>query len=310
MADYSAFSPEIRPWLQKVWKEKGQIEQVVRTYDKKRGLQAGRAEGAGQVYDRYNDPAVNKQETLEFREFMGDAIGLSDSYNIVLAPQGGEWAPHNFYHFGENPRAGKGLWRVYAHVKSPRSKNWMPTAEYCLTLMRKGEERDVEKFKVAGPGMSDNRGDQIVIWVNSEAAKDSMLKQLQTFSNFDGNPPPGIKQISPGLGWGKEPTAQDNASPAVDEVSGTSNHSFGSYLSGVIYMALEQSWKKTEDSYVEELTEFFLNVGIDPAKPHLLRTISWDELKQMAGVTNAKVVTSGIGKQTTVFTDKTSPFPL
>jgi hypothetical protein len=176
--------------------------------------------------------------------------------------------------------------------------------------MREGESREVEKFKVAGPGMSPKRGDQIVAWVNSEAAKDALLKKLQTFSNFDGTPPPGTKLVSAGLGWSKEPTSEDNGSPAVDEVWGTGSHSFGSYLAGVIYMALEQSWNKTEDKYVEELKEFFLNVGIDPAKPELLRTISWDQLKQMAGVANAKVVISGIGGQTNVFTDKTTPFPL
>lgn len=303
MANYSAFDPGIIPWLRTVWKDRVQIEEGVRDL--------GRDEGAWQVYDRYNDPAKDTTLTKEWKKFRKDVKRLTGEYGITCGPQTGKWTPDDFYHFGNNPRPGKGLWRVYAHVKEPRAYNWTPTAVYCLSMMKSLNLADVEKFKVAGPGMSKNRGDQIVIWLNSESAKDSILKALSRLaSNFDGNVPPGVKQVQPGLGWGVEPTSEDHGSPAVDEVYGTRNHSFGSYLAGVIYMALEQSWHNTEDRYVEELVEFFLNVGINPAKPNLLRTISWDQLKHMAKLSNAKVITSGIVKQTTVFTNQTQVFPL
>ena len=64
---------------------------------------------------------------------------VQGGYNVSLIPgdsverhfmdtiEGGKWLPNDFYHFGENPRPGKGLWRVYAHVKEPRTFNWTPT---------------------------------------------------------------------------------------------------------------------------------------------------------------------------------------
>ena len=305
MADYSAFDNGIVPWLQKVWTKRRTIEQGVRT--------TGRDEGAWLVYDCYNDPAADPGETDAWTLFREDVRRLTGEYGIGCGPQrGGKWLPDDFYHFGDNPRQGKGLWRVYAHVKEPRTYNWTPAAVYCLHVMKSLKLEVIEKFKVAGPGMSKDRGDQIVIWVNSEDAKNSTLESLkQTCAgNFDGSVPPGVKQVVPGLGWSKEPTAADHGSPAVDEVYGTSRHSFGSFLAGVIYMALEQSWSKTEDDYVKELKAFFLNVGIDPANPHVLRSISWEELKHLAGVGNGNIVRTDGAKPTTVFKDQTNVFPL
>jgi hypothetical protein len=305
MADYSAFDKGIIPWLQKVWTDRAAIEQGVRTI--------GRDEGAWLVYDRYNDPKEDKKETEAWTLFRQDAKRLSKEYGITCGPQKGDpWRPNDFYHFGANPRPGKGLWRIYAHVKEPRPYNWTPTAVYCLHMMKTMNLEVIEKFKVAGPGFSKDRGDQIVIWVNNEDAKNSTLASLaqSCAGNYDGQVPAGVKQVQAGLGWSKEPTAADHGSPAVDELYGTDLHSFGSFLAGVIYLALEQSFRGSEENYVNELTEFFLNVGIDPANPHVLRTISWEELKHMAGVGNGNVVRSGLVKPTTVFTDQTKPFPV
>ena len=305
MADYAAVDKGIVPWLQKVWTDRGKIEQGVRT--------AGRDEGAWLVYDRYNDPTEDPKETEAWTLFRRDSKRLSREYGIACNPQRGQgWVPNEFYHFGANPRPGKGLWRIYAHVREPRAYNWTPAAVYCLHVMKALNLEVIEKFKVAGPGLSKDRGDQIVIWLNSEDAKNSTLASLaqSVAGNLDGSVPAGVKQVQAGLGWGKEPTAAEHGSPAVDEAYGTSNHSFGSFLAGVIYLALEQSWRKTEDQYVHELTEFFLNVGIDPANPHVLRTISWEELKHLAGVGNGNVVRSGLAKPTTVFTDQTKPLAI
>lgn len=303
MADYSAFDRGIVPWLQKVWNDRHTIKAGV--------LQDGRTDGAWLIYGHYNDPTVDPSDSEAWKLFRQDAKRLIREYGIGCGPQTGSVIPHDFYHFGNNPRPGKGLWRIYAHVREPRAYNWTPTAVYCLHMMKSLNLEVIEKFKVAGPGMSKDRGDQIVIWLNSEADKNTALESLKQTcaNNYDGNVPPGVKQVAAGLGWSKEP-AEDHSSPAVDEVWGDSQHSFGSFLAGVIYMALEQSWDRLEDDYVKELTEFFLNVGIEPSSPQLLRTVSWEELKLRAGVANGTIARGGGLNNSTMFTDQTRPFPL
>lgn len=301
MADYSRFDAAIVPWLKTVWKDRAVIEKGVRD--------RSRQEGAWLIYDRYNDPTYLKERVGAWDSFKRHRDKLISKYGVRCGPQDGEEVSNDFYHFGNNCRPGKGMWRVYVHVTSRRI-NWIPVIDYCLSVMTKKKLEDIEKCKVAGPCMSRDRGDQVVIWVNSEAAKDKTLEDLKKISDrFGGSVPPGVKQVIPGLGWGVEPSGADHGSPAIDEVYEGQGVSFGSYLAAVIYMALEQSWHKSEEEYVEEQVQFFLNVGVDPKNPHLLRTYSWDQVKQMTQVSNAKLVSSGVGTSSTVFTDKTNVVP-
>jgi len=335
MADYSSFDTAIVPWLKKVWQDKAQIEQAVRIPESDAQTDAAaavlkgesvqvvtagqkvltqlkrdsRKEGAWQVYDRYNDPTPAKENLEAWQSFLKHKGKLVSKYGISGDPQTRKEIPNDFYHFGAGCRQGKGMWRIYVHITN-RRKNWIRVIDYCLSVMTKRRLEDIEKCKVAGPGLSKDRGDQVVIWVNSEAVKDSTLEALKKMSDcFGGSVPPGVKQVVPGLGWGVEPAEAEHGSPAIDEVWDGEGVSFGSYLAAVIYMALEQSWHKTEDGYVEELVQFFLNVGVDPKNPHLLRTYSWEQVKQMTQVSNAKLVTSGVSASSTVFTDRTNMLP-
>ena len=304
MADYSRFEARMVPWLRKVWTDRLMIKEEVMSTD-----QAGaRKEGAWQVYERYNDPARFRlsDDHPAWKEFQLTLKTLTWFFGIE--PSDGR-GPDSFFHFLNGIR--QGSWRVYAHLAEPWAQNWKLVAEYCLRNMTHGRH-DIVEFKVAGPGMSKKRGDQFVIYLADQLAMERALSELrsQIPQCFAGSVPPGVKQLVPGLGWSVEPVAEEHGSPAVNEVWNNETVSFGTYLSAVIYMALEQSWQKSEEDYVNELIEFFLNVGIDPANPHLLRTISWEQLKQMAAVSNARVVTSGIAATTTIFTDKTKQFPL
>jgi hypothetical protein len=303
MADYSRFDVSIVPWLQRVWADRDLIRHEVL-------LEAvptdARKEGAWQVYERYSDPTRIKLRSgnPDWEKFQMTLNTLKWFFGI---PWTGGPDADSFFHFLRGIR--QGYWRVYAHLADPWADNWELVAKYCLRNMTHGHN-DIVEFKVAGPGIK-RRSDQIVIYLVNEPAMERAINDLrsQMPQCFAGSVPPGVKQVVPGLGWSKEPLEAEHGSPAVNEIWNNQTLSFGSYLSAVIYMALEQSWQKTEADYVHELIEFFLNVGIDPANPQLLRTFSWEQLKQFAQVSNAKIATSGIAPTTIVFTDKTKPFP-
>jgi hypothetical protein len=282
MADYSKFDRGLARWLKDVWAKRRKIKNGVND--------EGRTEGAWLIYDLYNDPNIQKEDTKKWRTFQKAVKSLSKQYGVPVQPQGDEWKASEFYHFGPDRLPdGSGNWRVYCHIKSPQHKNWSPPATYVLKRMQASDTR-IAKFKIAGPQMSKKRHDSMVIWVNSEADALSLINDLKTrfADNFTGSPPPSVKQVATGLGWAKEPS-EDHSSPGVDEVWGTDNHSFGSYLAGVILMALEQSWDLKEKDYVEEVRQFFLNVGINPMNPHQLRTMSWEDVKLLAGVANRRL---------------------
>lgn len=284
MADYSVFEAGLARWLRAVWAGREKI--------KKSANEITRTEGAYCVYDLYNNPIASGTDTPQWRAFVKKMGVLKSSFNVSVYPQNRErvWKPNDFYHFGpEMLAAGQGEWRVYAHVKSPRGANWEEPATYLLKLML-GRGGEVAKFKVAGPGMAADRGDQIVVWTNSDRACEVVLKGLSAMAaHFDGRVPPSVCTVLPGLGWAKEPSDR-HASPAIDEAMDGTRHSFGSYLAAIIFMGLEQSWDGTEDHFVYEVEQFFLNVGVDPLRPHLLRTMSWDDILGLAGLANRRLV--------------------
>lgn len=305
MADYSRFDPAIVPWLKEVWKLRKDIKLDAETISRKMG--------AIRVYWLYSGPdaegTMNSSEQ-DFLDFQGELRALVWFFHIPFTWVG-KLAPDAFFHF-LTPGGSAGSRRIYARVKPPRDKNWTEVARFCLRNMTHGR-KDITEFKVAGPAAASTRPDQIVIYLEDQKAVETVIEEMQVKMPgwFEGSLPPGVKCVTSGLGWSAEPTANEHGSPAVDEIWKGETLSFGSYLAAVIYMALEQSWAgNDENKFVEELITFFLNVGVDPARPHLLRTISWTELKQMAAVSNAKIVTARIAQTTTVLINQTSPLPL
>jgi len=286
MADYSVFEKGLARWLKAVWAKRASIKSSANS--------DGRTEGAWCVYDCYNNPLSSADDTKEWRDFYQQLVKLNKEFRVNIAAQEGKMVPNDFFHFGPAALAkGQGEWRVYAHVKTPRNDHWVEPATFLLKQMNAGGS-GIAKFKVVGPGMAPDRGDQIVVWTNSDLACKAVLEGFTKMAgHFDGKVPPSVSTVVAGVGWAKEPNS-DHASPAIDEVWGSPQHSFGSYLSGIIYMALEQSWDNDEDRYVYEVEQFFLNVGVNPQQPHLLRTMSWDDIMNLAGLANLSLAGKSI----------------
>lgn len=310
MADYSRFDATIIPWLQKVWDNHEFIEQTV---NRTPPDEFPRKEGAWLIYGYYNDPygwRMNSDDA-ELNKFHMKLRSLQWFFGIPFSPESssaqGEIKSNDFFHFRG---CGTGPYRVFVNVAKPRSEHWEQVAKHCLRDMTHGR-RDIVEFKVAGPGFS-TRTDQIVIYLATLASLQPTLDGLQVrcSESIGGEVPPGVKQIAPGLGWSAEPSKDEHGSSKIDEIWVGETHSFGSYLSAVILMALEQSWHRTEDTYVTKLLENFLLLGIDPANPHLLRSLTPEQMKHMASVDNTKVVMAGVTPSTTVFTNMTQRFPL
>jgi hypothetical protein len=302
MADYSRFDPAIVPWLKQVWKDRQEIKEDAETISRRMGAET--------VYALYSAGTMNGSDS-SFLDFQGELKVLEWFFHISSTCPDESPDPDSFFHFVD-PSYRAGSRRIYARVTEPWNKNWTEVARFCLRNMTHGR-KDITEFKVAGPRAARTRRDQIVIYLDNQKAVETVIEEMQVKMPgwFEGSLPPGVKCVISGLGWSAEPTPAEHRSPAVDEIWKGRPLSFGSYLAAVIYMALEQSWTgDDENKFVEELITFFLNVGVDPAKPHLLRTISWTELKQLAAVSNAQIVTARIAPTTTVLIDQTSPLPL
>lgn len=304
MADYTAFEPGLAEWLRLVWGARAQI--------KAGANQWGREEGAGRVYDLYNDPAQDTRATQEWRDFVAILNYFYRKFGLDFWPQDGDWVPHEFYHCSVAPLTpDQGHWRIYGNLASPRNDAMQAPVDLLMTLLVDGGH-GVAKFKVAGPGMSTARGDQLVVWMNSEAACTNLLNTLAGYHGcFAGNVPFSVATVAPGLGWAKEPVRGATMSPAIDEVNNADKHSFGSYLAAIIYMGLEQSWDDDEQSYVDEVEEFLLNVGVQPRSPHLLRTLSWVDIRLLAHQANLRLTPlQRVLPPLAVAVDPTHPVPM
>ncbi len=152
----------------------------------------------------------------------------------------------------------------------------------------------------------------MVIWLKDDKSMDSMLQSLKAdplmACRFSGSVPPGVKQVAPGLGYSAEPDILDR-SPAIEEVYRRKTVSFGEYLAGVIYLALEQSWNGNENDYVDKLFDLFLHLRIDPKHPHLLRSISEEEFQMMVNNAQGKIARQRLTPQPSsgVIRDETKP---
>jgi HopA1 effector protein family len=313
MADYSRFEPSLSSWLQKVWASRAEIKQDVMLYaDEPELARFARKSGANAVYDLYNTSAKVNVDDDDWKRFQARLKVLEDHYHIPYRTSHG-FVKDSWFSFAVDPSE-QGSWRIYLRFKDPISK-WVRVALYCLNNVCAHRIKGIVEFKVAGPGLSKERGDHMVIYLKDRKSVDSTLEFLKTDPEmsglFSGNVPAGVKQVAPGLGFSAEIVPRLDDSPAINEVWNNEPLSFGSYLAGVIYMALEQSWDKTEDHYVDELLKYFLQLRIDPRHPHLLRSIPEEEFQMMVQNTQGKIVREKLSPQprSGVMIDQTRPFP-
>jgi hypothetical protein len=287
-ANYTDFNASLRQWLRQVWQRRRNILFGAKT--------EGRMEGADLIYDLYNDPAKNNK-VAGFQDFLQAAVALVNDNSDLLEkcyPQDGEVIPADFYHFepfGYAMLRPRNRLRVYVHTAG-----WQASLAVCQVVVdaMRGPE-GVTKFKIAGPGFSANRGDSVVVWLTNQLAVDYLIAQLKRSAGlFSGSVPPGVKEVVPGLGWSEEPPETVAGAPLTDLYQ-LSVHSFGSYLAGLMFFALEQtsmaSFRDDDAGYREflgRLVAIFRDADVDPMECHRLRQPK--ELEHMRAVANHTLV--------------------
>lgn len=317
MADYSQFDPALASWLQKVWKERVSIQRemisqwvLIAKLKKEEGNEgfdpaaSARKMGADEIYGFYNPGTDDKpgNEGWAMFELMLD---------LLKRRHGIEWETSNGWisdsWFAVKREFGNHKWRIYLRFVEPLT-GWGRVAQYCLQDM---DRKGVVEFKVAGPGISKQRGDHMVIWLKDDKSIDSMLQSLKAdrlmACRFSGSVPPGVKQVAPGLGYSAEPDSVQDPSPLIEKLYKRNCVSFGEYLAGVIFLALEQSWNGNENDYVEKLLDMFLHLRIDPKQPHLLRNISEEEFRLIVKNAQGKIVSQRLTPEPSTGKDETKP---
>ena len=282
------FNPTLRPWLRRVWQDRSIILTGAQ--------QNGREEGSWLVYDRYNDPAETAH-TADFADFMRAMNTLWDDHDDViesLTSQKRDIVPNTFYHFNcHNYDALQHLSTKRIYARTSGWQNSVQVARLVLAEMRATE--GVQKFKIKGPGLSEDRCDSVVIWLTSELAVLHLLMVLKRQPGlYSGSVPPGVKQVIAGLGWAEEPP-ETGAGDQLTVLWNSRTHSYGSYLAGLIFFALEQTSKTgildDQHGYREFLGRTLLYFGtanVSPTDCHRLRRRN--ELEHMRAVTNHRLV--------------------
>jgi hypothetical protein len=311
MADYSQFDPGLQRWLKQVWERRLKIKKNVMKWSDLMDAAFGRKSGANKVYDIYNSSEKVEVGDDLWEIFQCKLEILERRHGIKYTPYP-KFCKDAWFHFvGKSPKTPV-LWRIYLRFVDPLT-TWGHVAQYCLKSM--AASNNIVEFKVAGPGLSKERSDHMVIMMKDVKSMDNILDVLRTDPRmsglFAGSVPAGAKQVAPGVGWAAQPLSLDG-SAEMAKLWKDESLSFGSYLSGVIYMALEQSWDKNEDHYAKELLEFFHSLGIDPKRPHLLRLIPEAQLQMMVNNAQVKIVQGKLAPQPTsgVIIDQTHPLPI
>ena len=310
MADYTPFMTTLAGWIQSVWKSRATIkaasEETANCYVND-GLKLGDAsarfrfadyrdtEGAGQIYDLYNDPEIVKVGNGEFKTFLTGCNKIIQQFGLFCNPQGGKAVANDFYHF--QPANYGGIdYRVYAHAKAPYSEHCIQLARAVALMMR--VEPGIQKFKIAGPGFTTARGDGLVVYISNEKTKDRVLKILAAnkTAHFAGSLSPAVKTVCDGLGWAKEPPSPTKDHPLKTHPE--KSYSFGSYLAALIFVALKRTYyvsmSTKEDAFVAEVLKVFEAGNVDPQNPHK-PCGSKQELQQLKQLANARIIVQNAG---------------
>lgn len=278
MATLSDFTPALRPWLQAVWNNAA----IVLGSAKKKG----HTEGAWLVYDLYNPPGSVKVPDLAADLFRFRLDQYRRIYNeIKIASQNGKNALDDFYHFDRKAKTYEPYFRIYARTKKPAHDNAIGLANQVLLLMRSYD--GITKFKIAGPGMPEERADSMVIWLPHQIAVSYVLMHMkkEPFARYykqeDHCTPYGTKQVKPGLAWaGEPPRTSSNPQHGTYNLTAVwrrDNHSFGSYVAGAIYLGLlmitndfKLARERTINDFLASVLQQFRAATVDANAPHKL----------------------------------------
>jgi hypothetical protein len=153
---------------------------------------------------------------------------MSRSEIVVFGPE--LWTDffHVFSSTRENVRT-----RAYVHAT-----NWPAGLEIMKVIVGQYSSiAGIVEAKVCGPGSQ--RVDTIVAYFSDGASRDALIKVLaKTAANrpalFTDSLPPLVKREAPGIGSSDEP-------PEIEIRQGLSRHSFGSFYSALIWVALKST---------------------------------------------------------------------
>lgn len=233
----------------------------------------GIEEGAWQIYDRYNAPG--NQNAPHFLQFMVAAKAIVRRANrrgqgMRLIPQGGQEISDDFYHFIPVPSVGGAAYRIYIHTAQPVTMRALPIISMIVDLMK--VRPGLNAVKVAGPGMAAARRDTIVIYIRDEMLVPWMVRQLRTgaYAGYAVDPvPSGTKRVHTGISWAEEPPlTQYGDGSHLSEIWRTNQHSYGSYIAGCLYRAL-QSNPTTQAIFLDRVIIAMRDAKVEPTNPHV-----------------------------------------
>jgi hypothetical protein len=187
-----------------------------------------------------------------------------------LCPQTGQEIPNDFYHFLPVPRVGGAAYRIYIHTTQRVTTCALPIISMIVDLMQ--VRPGLDEVKVAGPGMAAARRDTIVIYIRDEMLVPWMIRQLRT-SNYAGyavDPvPSGTKRVHTGISWAEEPPlTQVGDASGLTEIYNARQHSYGSYLAGCIYRALQRN-PNSQEQFLDFVILTMRAAKIEPNKSHV-----------------------------------------
>jgi hypothetical protein len=266
MADYADFDQTLQPWLKAVWEKRLAI------------LHAGN-KAREAVYALYSAADV-VDKTSNVTLLRGIYQGKAEASGFRLKDQiDPDTKVVGYYHFERvKPSLEPKAYRIYLNFQpAEKLRGASPRTALLEAILSKAKtEKGIAKLKMAVPNQP-ARKDKFVIWLHDESAVKRVLKEMEAdfTKHCSGDTPPGVKAVSPGVGWACEPpeTAPEDE---VSQESGSTIHSFGTYLTSIICLALrscEQQAKATDaqpGDFLGKLLALFTKFGINPKAPHLL----------------------------------------
>jgi hypothetical protein len=288
------FHPDLYKLLQQVWDTSGEISSSNGIYD----LYSGQQEGTATTVDRSKLEAfldnLNKIQLFRFLDSQSkikkgrvivqgqgwpDLDAAWEKFNAEKLKTDTLWLWSTFYHFeGEWEGAYK---RVYIHVAN-YADNVIEITTKLQSLI--SELKGLLKFKIAGPGGVD-RKDQIIVYLSDEQSQTEVIESLRDLKDlFQPGVPMVVKQVEglDGVGIADEPPDVSlEVEPRVE--------SFGSYLSKVLYWALEESWYGEREQFLDAAEIALRVAGIDPKEPHLhARRMEIEELDRRGRIAQSR----------------------
>jgi HopA1 effector protein family len=230
------FGPELGAFLKKVWSSRSAIN--LQRHDV----------GSGAIYGMYSGTTPDRSyNAVKLLTFVDRLKAVAGNYNISCQALGRTLGD---LHKSEISIYGPTLWTDFFHVFSPsrmvavrnrlyvHATNGPAGLEIMRVIIGKyGSNRGISEAKICGPGS--RRLDTIVAYLGDDGSRNTLMSDLMIAAKsrpglFADSLPPLIKRVAPGIGTSNEP-------PEIEIEKGKTRHSFGSFYSSLIWVALKET---------------------------------------------------------------------